>query len=79
MKSTLPIPRYRHNMSITINYFVFGYSYAYATKREEGYYSYLCGNGEGTYSEKFKTSYNRIIKHSLSRGDVILKSIKNYK
>ena len=79
MKSTLPIPNYRHNISNTINFFVFGYSYAYVTKREEGYYSYLCGKSEGTYSKRFKTSYNRIIKHSLLNGDVILKSIKNYK
>ena len=79
MKSTLPIPNYRHNISNTINLFLFGYSYAYVTKREEGYYSYLSGKGEGTYSKKFKTSYNRIIKHSLSKGDIILESIKNYK
>ena len=79
MKSTLPIPNYRHNISNTINFFVFGYSYAYATKRKEGYYSYLCGEREGTYSKEFKTSYNSIIKHSLSKGDIILKSIENYK
>lgn len=79
MKSTLPIPNYRHNISNTINFFVFGYSYAYVTKMEEGYYSYLSGKGEGTFSKKFKTSYNSIIKHSLSKGDVILNSIKSYK
>ena len=79
MKPILSIPSYKHNISNTLNFFVFGYSYAYVTKREEGYYSYLCGKGEGIYSKKFKTSYNSIIKHSLSRGDIILKSIKSYK
>ena len=79
MKSPLLIPNYRHNISDSIILFVFGYSYAYVTKREEGYYSYLSSKGEGTYSKKFKTSYNRIIKHSLLRGEVILKSIKSYK
>lgn len=78
MKSTLLIPNYKHNIANTINFFVFGYSYACVTKTEEGYYSYLRSKSEN-YSKKFKTSYNSIIKHSLSRGDVILKSIKNYK
>lgn len=79
MKSPLPIPKYRHNISNTINFFVFGYSYAYATKRREGYLAYLCGKSEGTFSKEFETSYNSIIEQSLFRGDVILKSVKNYK
>ena len=79
MKSTLPIPNYRHNISNTINFFVLGYSYAYVTKREEGYYSYLHGKSAGTYSEEFKTPYNSIIEHSLLNGDFIFKSITRYK
>ena len=80
MKSPLLIPNYKHNISNTINFFVFGYSYVYVTKMEGGYYRYLKGKG-GTFSKKvmFKTSYNSIIRHSLVRGDVILKSIKKYK
>ena len=79
MKSTLPIPNYRHNISNTINFFVMGYSYAYVTKRGEGYYSYLCGEREGTYSEEFKTPYNSIIKHSLLKRAFIFKGITRYK
>ena len=79
MKPILSIPSYKHNVSNTINFFVFGYSYAYVTKREEGYYSYLHGKSAGTYSEEFKTPYNSIIEHSLLNGDFIFKSITRYK
>ena len=79
MKSPLLIPNYKHNISDTIIFFVFGYSYACVTKKEGGYYSYLRDKSEGTFSKEFKTPYNSIIEHSLVRGDVILKGIKNYK